>query len=162
MSKIELKENYFGLKDWICSTCGKIFSELTKFCPFCDKEEKKQENLLEKSNCDNTNITPKEVKNTNIAPEEVKITKEIVKKQVRDTILKFLGFSEEDIENYKEDDIRIVEDLGADSLDCVEIIMELEKTFDIAIPDDDVYDKKESITIGNVVDYIYNKKNKKK
>lgn len=152
MSKIELKENYFGFKDWICSTCGKIFSELTKFCPFCDKEEINQENLLEKSNCENINV----------APEEVKINKETIKKQVKDTILKFLGFSEEDIENYKEDDIRIVEDLGADSLDCVEIIMVLEETFAIAIPDDDVYDKKEPITIGNVVDYIYNKKNKKK
>lgn len=161
MSKIELKENYFGLKDWVCSTCGKIFSELTKFCPFCDKKEINQENLLEKSNCENINVAPEEVENINVAPEEVKMNKETIRKQVKDTILKFLGFSEEDIENYKED-IRIVEDLGADSLDCVEIIMELEETFDIAIPDDDVYDKKESITIGNVVDYIYNKKNRKK
>lgn len=147
MSKIELKENYFGLKDWICSTCGKIFSELTKFCPFCNKEEIKQENLLEKNNCENINIVPK----------EIEFTKETIKKQVRDTILEFLGFSEEDIKNYK-DDARIVEDLGADSLDCIEITMELEKIFDIAIPDNDIYDKKEFITISDVVDYIYNKK----
>lgn len=147
MSKIELKENYFGLKDWICSTCGKIFSELTKFCPFCNKEEIKQENLLEKNNCENINIAPK----------EIEFTKETIKKQVRDTILEFLGFSEEDIKNYK-DDARIVEDLGADSLDCIEITMELEKIFDIAIPDNDIYDKKEFITISDVVDYIYNKK----
>lgn len=161
MSKIELKENYFGLKDWVCSTCGRIFLELTKFCPFCDKKEANQENILEKDNYENVDIAPKEVENPNILPKEVKMDKEIIKKQVKDTILKFLGFSEEDIENYKEDDIRIVEDLGADSLDCIEIIMELEKIFNIAIPDDDVYDK-EPITIGNVVDYIYNKKNKKK
>lgn len=147
MSKIELKENYFGLKDWICSTCGKIFSELTKFCPFCNKEEIKQENLLEKNSCENINIVPK----------EIEFTKETIKKQVRDTILEFLGFSEEDIKNYK-DDARIVEDLGADSLDCIEITMELEKIFDIAIPDNDIYDKKEFITISDVVDYIYNKK----
>lgn len=162
MSKIELKENYFGLKNWICSTCSKIFSELTKFCPFCDKKETNQENLLEKGNCENVNIAPKEVENTNIAPKEVEMIKETIKKQVKDIILKFLGFSEEDIKNYKEDDIRIIEDLGADSLDCIEITIKLEKTFDIAIPDDDIYDKKGSITIGNVVDYIYNKKNRKK
>lgn len=152
MSKIQSKENYFKLKDLICSTYGKIFSELIKFCPFCNKKEINQENLLEKGNCENVNITPK----------EVEMNKEIIKKQVKDTILKKFGFSEEEIENYKEDDIRIVEDLGADSLDFVEIIIELEKTFDIEILDDDIYDKKESINIGNVVDYIYNKKNKKK
>lgn len=42
-------------------------------------------------------------------------------------------------------------DLGADSLDTVELIMELEKEFDISIPDEDA----ESIqTVGSAVDYI--------
>lgn len=42
-------------------------------------------------------------------------------------------------------------DLGADSLDTVELIMELEKEFDIAIPDDQA----EKIqTVGDAVQYI--------
>lgn len=42
-------------------------------------------------------------------------------------------------------------DLGADSLDTVELIMEFEKEFNIAIPDDQA----ESIsTVGHAIDYI--------
>lgn len=42
-------------------------------------------------------------------------------------------------------------DLGADSLDTVELIMELEKEFEIEIPDD----KAESIqTVGDAISYI--------
>ena len=42
-------------------------------------------------------------------------------------------------------------DLGADSLDTVELIMEFEKEFDINIPDDEA----ESIgTVGQAIDYI--------
>ena len=42
-------------------------------------------------------------------------------------------------------------DLGADSLDTVELIMELEKEFDISIPDE----KAEAIaTVGDAVSYI--------
>jgi len=44
-----------------------------------------------------------------------------------------------------------VEDLGADSLDIVELIMALEEDFEIEIPDEDA----EKITsVGNIVDYI--------
>lgn len=44
-------------------------------------------------------------------------------------------------------------DLGADSLDTVELIMELEKEFNIAIPDDQA-DK--IITVGDAIAYIEN------
>jgi len=44
-----------------------------------------------------------------------------------------------------------VDDLGADSLDIVELIMALEEDFDIEIPDEDA----EKITsVGNIVEYI--------
>ena len=44
-----------------------------------------------------------------------------------------------------------VDDLGADSLDTVELIMEFEKEFNIAIPDDQA----EKIqTVGQAVDYV--------
>lgn len=46
---------------------------------------------------------------------------------------------------------RIVEDLGADSLDAVEIIMELEETFEIDIPDEDV---ETLTTVQAVIDYL--------
>lgn len=46
-------------------------------------------------------------------------------------------------------------DLGADSLDTVELIMELEKEFDITIPDEDA----EKIqTVGDAIAYIENAK----
>jgi acyl carrier protein len=47
-------------------------------------------------------------------------------------------------------------DLGADSLDTVELIMEFEKEFDIQIPDDQA----ENIsTVGQAIDYIEKAKN---
>ncbi len=46
---------------------------------------------------------------------------------------------------------RFVEDLGADSLDVVELIMEMEEEFDTEIPDADIEDLK---TLQDVVDYI--------
>ena len=50
-------------------------------------------------------------------------------------------------------------DLGADSLDIVELIMEFEKTFDIEIPDDDAGDK--IATVGDAIKYIEDKVNAK-
>ncbi len=46
------------------------------------------------------------------------------------------------------------EDLGADSLDVVELVMALEEQFSIEIPDDDVANLK---TVGDVVSYIEKK-----
>ena len=45
-------------------------------------------------------------------------------------------------------------DLGADSLDIVELIMEFEKKFEIEIPDDDASDK--ITTVGDAITYIEN------
>ncbi len=46
---------------------------------------------------------------------------------------------------------RFVEDIGADSLDIVELVMELEEEFDISIPDEQAEKIK---TVGEAVDYI--------
>jgi len=46
-------------------------------------------------------------------------------------------------------------DLGADSLDTVELIMEFEKAFDIQIPDQDAQTIK---TVGDAINYIESKK----
>ena len=48
-------------------------------------------------------------------------------------------------------------DLGADSLDIVELIMDFEKTFDIEIPDEDASDK--ITTVGDAIKYIEDKVN---
>ena len=50
-------------------------------------------------------------------------------------------------------------DLGADSLDIVELIMDFEKKFGIQIPDDDAGDK--ITTVGDAIKYIEDKVNAK-
>ena len=46
---------------------------------------------------------------------------------------------------------RFIDDLGADSLDIVELIMALEEEFDMEIPDEDA---EKISTVGDVVEYI--------
>ena len=46
---------------------------------------------------------------------------------------------------------RIDEDLGADSLDVVELLMSIEDEFEVEIPDEEIENLK---TIGDVVEYI--------
>ena len=48
---------------------------------------------------------------------------------------------------------RIDEDLGADSLDVVELLMSIEDEFEVEIPDEEIENLK---TIGDVVEYIQN------
>ena len=44
-----------------------------------------------------------------------------------------------------------IDDLGADSLDIVELVMALEEEFNMEIPDEDA---EKVVTVGDVVDYI--------
>ena len=48
-------------------------------------------------------------------------------------------------------DASIFDDLGADSLDVVDLVMSLEEAFDIEIPDDQVENIK---TVGDIVNYV--------
>lgn len=48
----------------------------------------------------------------------------------------------------------ITEDLGADSLDVVDLVMSIEESFDVEIPDEEVEKIK---TVGDIVKYIENK-----
>ena len=54
-------------------------------------------------------------------------------------------------ENTVTEEASFIDDLGADSLDLVELIMALEEEFDIEIPDADA---EKVVTVGDVVDYI--------
>lgn len=49
------------------------------------------------------------------------------------------------------EDSKLIEDLGADSLDMIEMLMSLEEEFGINVPDDKVEDLK---TVGNIVAFI--------
>ncbi|MBI3791270.1 MAG: acyl carrier protein [Gemmatimonadetes bacterium] len=70
--------------------------------------------------------------------------------KVKDIIEKELGVEREKLTN----EASFIEDLGADSLDIVELVMEFEKEFNIDIPDEDA----EKIrTVGDSVTYIESK-----
>ncbi|MFV9509899.1 acyl carrier protein [Tepidibacillus sp. LV47] len=67
--------------------------------------------------------------------------------RVKKIIVDRLGVDEEEITL----DSRFKEDLGADSLDIVELVMELEDEFELEISDEDA---EKISTVGEVVDYI--------
>ena len=70
-----------------------------------------------------------------------------VAEKVKAIIVDKLGVDESEVTN----EANFINDLGADSLDTVELIMEFEKEFDIQIPDD----KAEAIaTVGGAVSFI--------
>tara|TARA_Y100000768_G_scaffold344750_1_gene291223 strand:+ start:122 stop:352 length:231 start_codon:yes stop_codon:yes gene_type:complete len=67
--------------------------------------------------------------------------------KIKEVIIDKLGVEEDAIKL----EAHFVNDLGADSLDTVELIMEFEEEFGVEIPDDDA----ENITtVGSAVDYI--------
>jgi acyl carrier protein len=67
--------------------------------------------------------------------------------RVKAIIVDKLGVDENEVTN----EASFTNDLGADSLDTVELIMEFEKEFNIAIPDDQA---EKISTVGQAVDYI--------
>lgn len=69
---------------------------------------------------------------------------------VKDILTKKLGIVESEITT----DANLVKDLGIDSLDYAEIVMEFEQTFDIKIPDQDA---EKLSTVGQSVNYIDSK-----
>ena len=68
-------------------------------------------------------------------------------KQMKEIIISKLGVDENKITK----DARFVDDLGADSLDTVEIIMDFEEEFGVEIPDDDA---EKLLTVQIALDYI--------
>ncbi len=67
--------------------------------------------------------------------------------KIRATIASQLSIDEEEIKM----ESSFMDNLGADSLDIVELIMALEEEYDIEIPDEDV---EKISTVGDVVEYI--------
>lgn len=69
--------------------------------------------------------------------------------KVRDIIVDQLGVDPDEVTM----ESSFIDDLGADSLDIVELIMALEEEFDVEIPDEDAEKIK---TVGDVVEYLNN------
>ena len=70
--------------------------------------------------------------------------------KVKEVVMDKLGVEESQIT----ETAHFMDDLGADSLDTVELIMQLEEEFGIEIPDEDA---EKIITVGAAVEYIDNK-----
>ena len=75
------------------------------------------------------------------------IMSESVEQRVRDIIVKELGVNEEQVTI----DAKFIDDLGADSLDIVELVMAFEEEFGIEVPDEDA---EKLVSVGDVVRYV--------
>ena len=75
------------------------------------------------------------------------MTQEEIFERVKGIIVEQLGVTETTVTS----EASFIDDLGADSLDIVELIMALEEEFDTEIPDEDA---EKVVTVGDVVDYI--------
>ena len=73
-----------------------------------------------------------------------------VEEKVKDIIVEELGVEREKLTS----DASFMEDLGADSLDTVELVMEFEKEFNIDIPDEDAEKLR---TVGDAMNYLHEK-----
>ena len=70
-----------------------------------------------------------------------------IEERVKKIIVEQLGVKEEDVKP----EAAFVEDLGADSLDTVELVMALEEEFDIEIPDEEA---EKITTVQSAIDYV--------
>lgn len=70
-----------------------------------------------------------------------------MEKIIKSIIENKFGINPKDYSN----DSSFTEDLGCDSLDVVDLIMDIEKEFNISIPDDDVTRLN---TVGNLIEYV--------
>jgi acyl carrier protein len=73
-----------------------------------------------------------------------------IEERVKNIIVDQLGVNADQVTT----EAKFVEDLGADSLDTVELVMAFEEEFDVEVPDEDA-EKLQSV--GNVIDYITSK-----
>ena len=72
-----------------------------------------------------------------------------IEERVKKIIVEQLGVKEEEVKN----EASFVDDLGADSLDTVELVMSLEEEFDIEIPDEEA---EKITTVQAAIDYVEN------
>ena len=75
-----------------------------------------------------------------------------IEDKVKSIVVKQLGLGEDEVNN----ESSFIDDLGADSLDTVELVMSLEEEFDIEISDDEA---ENILTVQAAVDHINNSAN---
>ena len=75
------------------------------------------------------------------------MTDKVIEETVKQIIVDQLGVKKEDVK----EESSFVDDLGADSLDTVELVMALEEKFDTEIPDEDA---EKITTVKTAIDYI--------
>lgn len=75
-----------------------------------------------------------------------------VEEKVKEIIVDQLGVEDKQVTN----DASFIDDLGADSLDTVELVMALEEEFDIEIPDEEA---EKILTVKNALDFITSRTN---
>jgi acyl carrier protein len=73
---------------------------------------------------------------------------ENIEQRVKKIVAEQLGVNEADIKN----ESSFVDDLGADSLDTVELVMALEEEFECEIPDDEA---EKITTVQQAIDYVF-------
>ncbi len=70
--------------------------------------------------------------------------------KIKDIVVEELGVAPEKVT----EDARFIEDLGADSIGVMELVMKMEEEFDLKIPDEDIEKLR---TVGDVINYILEK-----
>ena len=78
------------------------------------------------------------------------MSSEEVFEKVKETIIEQLGVADTAVTT----EASFIDDLGADSLDIVELVMALEEEYDVEIPSDDLA---ELNTVGDVINYLKDK-----
>ena len=73
-----------------------------------------------------------------------------IESKVKEIVAEQLGLREEEIKG----DANFLEDLGADSLDIVELIMAMEEEFELEIPDEDA---EKILTVQDCINYVLEK-----
>jgi acyl carrier protein len=86
-------------------------------------------------------------KQTNVLKQEEKMADKSVADRVKEIIVEQLGVNPDQVTP----EAKFIEDLGADSLDTVELVMAFEEEFGAEIPDEDA---EKLQTVGDVVKYI--------
>jgi acyl carrier protein len=81
------------------------------------------------------------------------MSEKTIEEKVKDIIVEQLGVNPEQVTR----EASFIEDLGADSLDTVELVMAFEEEFSIEVPDEDAEKLQK---VGDVIDYIEGKQNK--
>jgi len=73
-------------------------------------------------------------------------------KKIRQIIAEQLGLGEDEVRL----EASLVDDLGADSLDIVELVMAMEEEFEMEIPDEDA---EKIVTVKDIIDYVKKRTN---